>query len=145
MLRKELGKRLKQLRISNGLSQDDLASLLGYKDHSTLAKVETGVNDITVETLYKYAEALNVSVNDILSDNFIIKDNKNINNKKYNILVFGIGYVGLSNAILLAKSHRVTIVDIKKEKVDLLKQKISPINDKDISFYLKNKKLDLII
>ncbi|MBR0295395.1 MAG: helix-turn-helix transcriptional regulator [Bacilli bacterium] len=69
MNRKELGHRLKELRKSKGYSQYQLAELMGYKDHSTLAKVETGVNDITVETLYKYASILNVNVSDILSFN----------------------------------------------------------------------------
>lgn len=66
MDRKELGLRLKELRKSKGYSQYQLAELMGYKDHSTLAKVETGVNDITVETLYRYAEVLGVSVKEIL-------------------------------------------------------------------------------
>ena len=66
MDRKQLGLRLKELRKQRGLSQYQLADLMGYKDHSTLAKVETGVNDITVETLYKYAEALGVTVGTIL-------------------------------------------------------------------------------
>ena len=72
MDRKELGKRLRVIRKQRGLSQSQLANLLGYKDHSTLAKVETGVNDITVETLYKYASALGVNVIDILRDKNII-------------------------------------------------------------------------
>ena len=66
MTKKQLGKRIRELRIEKGLSQSQLASLLGYKDHSTLAKVETGVNDITVETLFKYASALQVDISDIL-------------------------------------------------------------------------------
>ena len=66
MNRKQLGLRLKQIRKQKGYSQYQLAELMGYKNHSTLAKVETGVNDITVETLYKYAEVLGVSVKDIL-------------------------------------------------------------------------------
>ena len=66
MDRKQLGLRLKQLRKQKGLSQSQLAKLMGYKDHSTLAKVETGVNDITIETLCKYASILEVDVADIL-------------------------------------------------------------------------------
>ena len=66
MNKKQLGRRIKELRKQKGLSQCQLAALMGYKDHSTLAKVETGVNGITVETLYKYASALGVSVEDIL-------------------------------------------------------------------------------
>ena len=66
MNRKQLGLRIKELRKQKGYSQHKLAELMGYKDHSTLAKVETGVNDITVETLYKYAEVLGVNVKEIL-------------------------------------------------------------------------------
>ena len=66
MTKKQLGKRIRELRIEKGLSQSQLAALLGYKDHSTLAKVETGVNDITIETLFKYASILKVDISDIL-------------------------------------------------------------------------------
>lgn len=69
MDRKELGERLRLIRKQKGLSQSQLANLMGYKDHSTLAKVETGVNDITVETLYKYASVLGVNALNILNGN----------------------------------------------------------------------------
>ena len=59
------------------------------------------------------------------------------------IAISGIGYVGLSNAILLAKNNEVVALDINEEKVDLLNQKISPILDTEISEYLQNKNLDL--
>ena len=58
------------------------------------------------------------------------------------IAVFGTGYVGLSNAMLLAQHNTVVAVDIDIEKVSLLKSKISPIVDSDISFFLGNKPLD---
>ena len=45
-----------------GYSQQILAEMMGYKDRSTLAKVETGINDITIETLYRYADVLVTSV-----------------------------------------------------------------------------------
>ena len=73
MNRKELGLRLKSIRKKKGLSQNQLAEMMGYKDHSTLAKVETGVNDITLESLYKYANVLGVSIGELLSSD----DNKN--------------------------------------------------------------------
>ena len=57
---------------------------------------------------------------------------KTTNVKKYNIAVAGTGYVGLSMAVLLSQHHHVTAVDILPEKVDLLKQKISPILDEYI-------------
>ena len=66
MGRVNVGLAIRKRRKELGLSQSELASRLGYKDHSTLAKVETGVNDITVDTLFKYAEALGLSATDLL-------------------------------------------------------------------------------
>ena len=63
--------------------------------------------------------------------------------KKHNITVVGLGYVGLSNAILLSQHNTVYAVDIVEEKVRLLNEKISPIHDDDITNYLQSKKLDL--
>ena len=59
------------------------------------------------------------------------------------IAVAGTGYVGLSNAILLAQNNTVFAVDVIQEKVDLINNKKSPIVDKEISEYLATKKLDL--
>jgi UDPglucose 6-dehydrogenase len=59
------------------------------------------------------------------------------------IAVAGIGYVGLSNAVLLAQHHEVMALDITPAKVDMLNDRMSPIEDADISHYLKNKKLNL--
>lgn len=60
------------------------------------------------------------------------------------IVVAGIGYVGLSNAILLALHNEVVAVDICKEKVDAINNRISPLEDKEIKEYLKHKELNLI-
>ena len=59
------------------------------------------------------------------------------------IAVAGTGYVGISNAILLAQNHEVWAVDILPEKVDMLNRGISPIADPEIEEYLKNKQLNL--
>ncbi|MBD1580952.1 nucleotide sugar dehydrogenase [Pseudoalteromonas sp. S16_S37] len=59
------------------------------------------------------------------------------------ILVIGCGYVGLSNAILLAQHNEVTVFDIDNLRLDMLNAKVSPICDDDIDDYLKNKKLNL--
>ena len=60
-----------------------------------------------------------------------------------NITIIGAGYVGLSNAILLAKNNKVRLIDINKEKISLLKNKKSPITDSLIQRYLSKKKLSL--
>lgn len=57
------------------------------------------------------------------------------------ITIAGIGYVGLSNAILLAQHNEVVAIDILPEKVSLLNNKLSPIEDRDISEYLTHKEL----
>ena len=64
--------------------------------------------------------------------------------KQYNIAVAGTGYVGLSIATLLAQHNHVTAVDVIPEKIDLINQRKSPIQDEYIEKYLAEKELDLI-
>lgn len=59
------------------------------------------------------------------------------------IAIAGIGYVGLSNAVLLAQHIEVTAVDVSKERVDKLNQRQSPIIDKELQEYLSSKELHL--
>ena len=63
--------------------------------------------------------------------------------KKIKIVVVGLGYVGLSNALLLAQKNRVTAVDIDTDKVKLIKEKKSPLSDQEIDRFLANDLLDL--
>ena len=63
--------------------------------------------------------------------------------KSYKIAVAGTGYVGLSLAVLLAQHHQVTAVDIVPEKVELINNKKSPIQDDYIEKYLAEKELNL--
>lgn len=58
------------------------------------------------------------------------------------ITVVGTGYVGLSNAVLLAQHHEVVALDIVEQKITLLNQKISPIEDKEIVDFLAHKELN---
>ncbi|MEY8607182.1 UDP binding domain-containing protein [Muribaculum intestinale] len=63
--------------------------------------------------------------------------------EKYNIAVAGTGYVGLSIATLLAQHNHVMAVDVVPEKVELINQRKSPIQDEYIEKYLAEKELDL--
>ena len=64
-------------------------------------------------------------------------------NKKYTIAVAGIGYVGLSNAVLLSQNHPVYAVDVVQEKADLINSRKSPIMDREIEEYLAGRELCL--
>ena len=59
------------------------------------------------------------------------------------IAVVGAGYVGLSNAILLAQHHEVYLIDIIQDKIDKINQRISPFADKEIEEYLSGHPLQL--
>ena len=63
--------------------------------------------------------------------------------KNYKIAVAGTGYVGLSIATLLSQHHKVIAVDIVPEKVELINNKKSPIQDSYIEKYLAEKELNL--
>lgn len=60
--------------------------------------------------------------------------------QKTRIAVAGIGYVGLSLAVLLAQNNDVTAVDVVQDKVDLVNNRKSPIRDEDIERYLADRK-----
>lgn len=61
------------------------------------------------------------------------------------IIVFGLGYVGLSNALLLAQKNNVTGIEINSDKVNLLNKKISPIKDNKITEYLEKENLNFCV
>ncbi|MGE6106044.1 nucleotide sugar dehydrogenase [Aeromonas veronii] len=60
-----------------------------------------------------------------------------------NVTIAGTGYVGLSNAVLLAQHHQVIALDVVPEKVELINRRQSPIVDKELEAYLANKPLNL--
>ena len=63
--------------------------------------------------------------------------------KNYTIAVVGLGYVGLSVAVLLAQNNTVHAVDVVPEKIDMLNNRISPLKDHEIEEYLRTRKLNL--
>jgi len=77
------------------------------------------------------------------SFNCINKNNLKRNMGIMKIAIAGTGYVGLSNAVLLAQHHKVTALDVIPDKVDQINQLQSPIADKELEDYLANKPLNL--
>jgi UDPglucose 6-dehydrogenase len=75
--------------------------------------------------------------------NCINKNNLKRNMGIMKIAIAGTGYVGLSNAVLLAQHHKVTALDVIPDKVDQINQLQSPIADKELEDYLANKPLNL--
>lgn len=59
------------------------------------------------------------------------------------IAIAGIGYVGLSNAILLAQNHQVFAVDVVQQKIDMINKRVSPLSDPEIEEYLASRPLNL--
>ena len=96
----------------------------------------------SIDQLQSIAEVLNFEVVDLFEDDKAVSS-KPVVDKKYNIAVAGSGYVGLSIATLLSHHNHVTAVDIIPEKVDLINNRKSPIQDDYIEMYLAEKDLDL--
>lgn len=71
-----LGENIKQARMKSQISQDELAKRLGYKSRSTIAKIESGENDLTQKKVAAFAKALNVSID------FLMDGNGNENNSQ---------------------------------------------------------------
>ena len=59
------------------------------------------------------------------------------------IAVIGAGYVGLSNAVLLAQRHEVRVLDLNRDRIEHLGRRVSPIEDLELEDYLANRELDL--
>ncbi len=64
--------------------------------------------------------------------------------KKWKIAVAGVGYVGLSNAIILAQNNEVVALDVVEAKAEMINNRKSPIVDKEIEEYLAEKELNLV-
>jgi len=78
----QLHERIKKRREELGLSQDELASLLGYKSNSTITKIETGINDIPHAKIKLFADALNTTPSWLLGLDDEVKPTKMIKLKR---------------------------------------------------------------
>lgn len=128
-------------RKEKGLTQQQLADLTGI-NRALLSRLETSDFIPSIQQLEALGDVLEF---DIVS--LFVDESKNVEIEKcspLNIAVAGTGYVGLSLAVLLAQNNHVVAVDIIPEKVEMINNKKSPIQDDYIEEYLATKKLDLV-
>ena len=129
------------LRKEKGLTQAQLADATGI-NRAMIGRIENKDYIPTVEQMQTLGEVLGFEVVDM----FVCDEKSDAHttvDKSYNIAVAGTGYVGLSLAVLLAQHNHVVAVDIVPEKVDMINNKKSPIQDDYIKKYLAEKELDL--
>lgn len=120
------------------LSQTALSDQTGI-NRTLFTRLEAADFSPSVEQLLALSSVLGFNITDVLVDDE--GEKVRVNRKK--IAVAGTGYVGLSIATLLAQHNTVTAVDIIPEKVELINNKKSPIQDDYIEKYLAEKELDL--
>ncbi|MCR5629879.1 helix-turn-helix transcriptional regulator [Eubacterium sp.] len=100
-----IGKQIEYYREKKGLTQQELADKMGYKSKSTISKIEKGINDINQSTVHKFAEALDITVAELLGANH--PNNQSViidfvsENPEYNIVI-------------------KKIMEVKKEDIHLL-------------------------
>lgn len=129
------------MRKEQKLTQAQLAEMTGI-NRGMISRLESCDYTPSIDQLQSIAEVLNFEVVDLFEDDKAVSS-KPVVDKKYNIAVAGTGYVGLSIATLLSQHNHVTAVDIIPEKVDLINDRKSPIQDDYIEMYLAEKDLDL--
>ena len=123
------------------MTQVQLAEATGI-NRGMISRLESCDYTPSIDQLQAIAEVLHFEVVDLFEDDKPVVQ-KPVIDKKYNIAVAGTGYVGLSIATLLSQHNHVTAVDIIPEKVDLINNRKSPIQDEYIEKYLAEKVLDL--
>ena len=128
-------------RKAQKLTQAQLAEMTNI-NRGMISRLESLDYTPSIDQLQAIAEVLGFEVVDLFEDDKPVI-NKPVLDRKYNIAVAGTGYVGLSIATLLSQHNHVTAVDIIPEKVDLINNRKSPIQDDYIEMYLAEKDLDL--
>ena len=126
-------------RKEQNMTQQVLADATGI-NRALISRLEKEDFLPSIPQLEALCEALGFEPDEVFVDN---TNNKLASPAPLNIAVAGTGYVGLSIATLLAQHNHVTAVDIIPEKVDLINNKKSPIQDDYIEKYLAEKELDL--
>ncbi|WP_158527518.1 helix-turn-helix domain-containing protein, partial [Streptococcus gallolyticus] len=135
-----LAKLILDYRKDNKVSQEALATESGI-NRSILSKIEQAEHVPSIAQLEALANIIGFDITELFT---VKKEKAQKLDYVYNIAVAGTGYVGLSIATLLAQHNHVTAVDIIPEKVELINNKKSPIQDDYIEKYLAEKDLDLV-
>ena len=130
---------VKKQRKAKGMTQAELSEATGM-NRSMIGQMENQTFKPSIEQLESLARVLDFDVTTLYVEE---PRPKAAPGKRYNIAVAGTGYVGLSIATLLAQHNHVTAVDIIPEKVELINNRKSPIQDEYIEKYLAEKDLDL--
>ena len=121
-------------RKKKNMTQKDLADRTGIH-RVMIGRIENRDYIPSIEQLQKIGEVLDFEVTDLFVEDRPAA--KPAFGKKYNIAVAGTGYVGLSIATLLAQHNHVTAVDIIPEKVEMINNRKSPIQDDYIEKYFR--------
>ena len=134
-----LVKTILKKRKEKKITQQELADLTGI-NRAMLSRLETGDFIPSISQLESLGEILEFEPTSLFIEEGIKKFEKC---SPLNIAVAGTGYVGLSLAVLLAQHNEVVAVDIIPEKVEMINNKKSPIQDEYIEKYLAEKELNL--
>lgn len=142
-------------RKANSITQAQLSELTGI-NRSMIGRIENLDYMPTIDQLQTISSALGFEITDMFVGTNSMRDKENpsfsandkhqeetATNHPRRIAVAGTGYVGLSLAVLLAQHNQVTAVDIVPEKVELINQRRSPIQDDCIEEYLSSHELNL--
>lgn len=128
-----------RLRKQKSMTQAQLCEATGI-NRALISRIEQQDFVPSIEQLENLGYVLDFDITELFTNS---SSEKIASPSPLNIAVAGTGYVGLSIATLLAQHNHVTAVDIIPEKVDLINQRKSPIQDEYIEQYLAKKELDL--
>lgn len=137
-----LAETVKKQRKAKNITQAQLSDITGI-NRSMIGRLENQTFKPSTSQLETLAEVLGFEVVDLYVDENAAAKTTAAPLKSYHVAVAGTGYVGLSIATLLAQHNHVTAVDIIPEKVELINNRKSPIQDEYIEKYLAEKELDL--
>lgn len=141
----KLAQTVYQLRKTKRMSQSQLAAETGI-NRTMISRIEKQNYTPSLEQINSLCKVLDFNIVDLFIDSDKSNEKHSSDSatmKSYNIAVAGTGYVGLSIATLLSQHNHVTAVDIIPEKVDMINNRKSPIQDEYIEKYFAEKELDL--